>query len=137
MGFPLSRTDMPHAAPDAPSLFHPGRNCWRVAHASRAAVLTNGDYFRVLADCLNTAERQIVVLDWDLDARLMLRPKASGPAHLPLHDFLRHLLMQRPDLSIRCMAWRRPFFYGGNRNCRRWFKRLQRDCPRFDFRLHP
>src|SRR5258708_15841662 len=97
------------------SILKPGRNCWRIARAHRAAVLTNGGYFRVLAASMAAAERLILVLGWDLDARLVLDPRGSGAVRLQLHEFLRHLLRARPELEIRFLIWDRPFLYGGNR----------------------
>jgi phosphatidylserine/phosphatidylglycerophosphate/cardiolipin synthase-like enzyme len=114
-----------------------GRNCWRVEPAARAAVLTNGSYFRALAECLKAAQRQIILIDWDLDARLVLDPGGRGPESLPLHELLRALLEARPALELRCLVWRRPLLYGANRNARPWLEWLRRRCRRFDFRLVP
>jgi phosphatidylserine/phosphatidylglycerophosphate/cardiolipin synthase-like enzyme len=114
-----------------------GRNCWRIERAARAAVLTNGNYFRVLAAALKAARRHVFVVAWDLDARIRLDPRASGAESRSLHAFLRDLLIERPDLTIRCLVWRRPTTYNGNRNARRWFARLRRECPRFDVRYVP
>src|SRR4051794_21446036 len=112
-------------------VLQPGRNCWHIGHASRAAVLTNGNYFRVLATALKAAGRSVIVLAWDLDARIRLDPRSAGAESQPLHAFLRHLLTATPSLEIRCLLWKRPFTYNGNRNARAWLERLRRDCPRF------
>src|SRR5580658_10465320 len=44
------------------------RNCWRIERATRAAVLTNADYFAALAASLTRARRLILLAGWDLDA---------------------------------------------------------------------
>ncbi len=127
-----ARPDRP-ASPAAFEILKPGRNCWRVERAQRAAVLTNVGYFRALAAALDQAKRQIILVDWDLDARIVLDPDGDGPERLPLHRFLDRLLARRPALAIRCLLWRRPSLYGGNRNALRWLTGQQRRQPRFAF----
>ncbi len=92
-----------------------GRNCWRIAEAARAALVTNADYFRLLAQSLKRARRKIMLIGWHLDASLRLDPRSEGPEGRPLKEFLAALLDERPDLDIRFLLWDRTIFYGGNR----------------------
>jgi phosphatidylserine/phosphatidylglycerophosphate/cardiolipin synthase-like enzyme len=95
-----------------PRILAADRNCWRLSRAARARLLTNADYFRRLADCMERAHHRILLVGWDLDAALVLDP---GPRALPLTDFLGTLLDARPGLEICFLLWDRTVFYGGNR----------------------
>jgi phospholipase D1/2 len=119
----------------ARAVLRPRRNCWRIEQATRAAILTNGCYFKALAASMMQAQRLIVILGWDLDDRLVLDPQDPGPAHLPFHVFLDELLQSRRDLIVRCLIWNRTIFYGGNRTMRHLRTGLRRHGDRFVFRL--
>ncbi len=89
-----------------PTLFVPGRNCWRVARAARAALLVDGaDYFAALEDALARARRSITLVGWDFDGRIRLRADAPEAASPPLGPFLRALVEARPELELRILIW--------------------------------
>ena len=89
-----------------PRILSPGRNCWRVEPAQRAAVLVDGQgYFSRLEAALRSAQRSIVILGWDFDGRIRLRPEASEKDSPPLGWLLRSLVETRPDLEIRILVW--------------------------------
>src|SRR5262249_2809465 len=116
-------------------ILRPGHNCWRIERATRAAVLTNADYFRALAASLARARRSVLLLGWNLDARLMLDPPGAHPRCLALGDFLATLLADRPGLEIRVLLWDRPLVYGGNRTSAATLDALRCQCRGFDFRF--
>ncbi|ACL56340.1 phospholipase D/Transphosphatidylase [Methylobacterium nodulans ORS 2060] len=101
---------MDHALAEAapvglpPTLFEPGRNCWQVARARRAALLVDAAaYFAALDDALRQATRTITIVGWDFDGRIRLREDdAAAP---PLGPFLRDLVEARPDLELRILVW--------------------------------
>ncbi|MDB5592919.1 phospholipase D-like domain-containing protein [Enterovirga sp.] len=82
----------------------PGRNCWRVAEANRAAVLVDGAaYFAALEGALSRARRSVLIVGWDFDGRIGLRPdQPDAPA---LGPYLRSLVERHPDLEIRILVW--------------------------------
>jgi phosphatidylserine/phosphatidylglycerophosphate/cardiolipin synthase-like enzyme len=81
-----------------------GRNCWRIAPAKRAAVLIDAaDYYAALEKALRKARRSIIIIGWDFDAWIKLRP--DDPACPHLGDFLRSLVEERPELEIRVLIW--------------------------------
>ncbi len=81
-----------------------GRNCWRIAPAKRAAVLIDGaEYYARLEQVLLRAEKSILIVGWDFDAGIKLRP--DDPDCPKLGDFLRSLVEQRPRLEIRVLVW--------------------------------
>jgi phosphatidylserine/phosphatidylglycerophosphate/cardiolipin synthase-like enzyme len=89
---------------DTPILV-PGRNCWRVAEAERAAILIDAaEYFARLAEAFSQAERSITIIGWDFDGRICLRPDL-GPDAEPLGSFLRALVEAKPALEVRILIW--------------------------------
>ena len=88
-----------------PRILAPGRNCWRVEQAARAAVLVDGaDYFARLEEALPQARRSIMIVGWDFDGRIRLCPQ-RGEESLPLGELLRALVETRPELEIRILVW--------------------------------
>jgi phosphatidylserine/phosphatidylglycerophosphate/cardiolipin synthase-like enzyme len=91
--------------PDGP-IVRPGRNCWRVAQAERAAILIDGaDYFARLEAALRQAHRSILIIGWDFDGSIRLRPDVSDEKSPPLGPLLRLLVEARPDLEVRILVW--------------------------------
>ena len=90
-----------------PSLLDPGRNCWRIERASRAAMVVAAcDSFRLARAAMLKARSQILLIGWDLDTRIKLVECNEGdqaPIHLgPLISWLSR---NRPGLRIRILAW--------------------------------
>ncbi|QRM30975.1 phospholipase D-like domain-containing protein [Microvirga sp. VF16] len=95
----------PTQVPAGPIL-RPGQNCWRVAQADRASVLIDGaPYFAHLESALRKAQRSILIIGWDFDGSIRLRPDASPEDSPPLGPFLRSLVEERPDLEVRILVW--------------------------------
>jgi phosphatidylserine/phosphatidylglycerophosphate/cardiolipin synthase-like enzyme len=87
------------------SILQPGRNCWRVERAERAAVLVDGAcYFAQLEQGLRSARRSILIVGWDFDGRIKLRPDLGEDAPA-LGDLLRSLVEVHPELEIRILIW--------------------------------
>jgi phosphatidylserine/phosphatidylglycerophosphate/cardiolipin synthase-like enzyme len=88
----------------APAILRAGETCGRIAHAPRAAALIDGaDYFLRLEQALKAARRSVLILGWDFDHRIRLRP--DDPKGLALSAFLRGLVEARPELEIRVLVW--------------------------------
>ena len=82
----------------------PGRNCWRLARAAKAAVLVDAsDYYARLDWALRRAERSILIVGWDFDGRIELCPDQDGCA--PLGEFLLSLVEARPQLQVHILVW--------------------------------
>jgi phosphatidylserine/phosphatidylglycerophosphate/cardiolipin synthase-like enzyme len=87
-------------------ILSPGQNCWRVVQAPRAAVLIDGaSYFTQLETALRGARRSILILGWDFDGSIRLRPDVSPEKSPPLGPLLRSLIEERPDLEVRILVW--------------------------------
>ncbi|WP_244643449.1 phospholipase D-like domain-containing protein [Alsobacter metallidurans] len=95
---------------DAPArrepILQPGRNCWRVEAAPRAAVLVDGaSYFGALEATLRKARRSVLIAGWDFDSRIRLRQDAPESESPQLGEFLLQLVEANPQLEVRILVW--------------------------------
>ena len=88
-------------------LLSPGRNCWRIEHASRLGFLVDGsEYFTAVRAALKEARREIFVLGWDIDSRMWLVPGGAADGFPdPLKEFLNALVAARPELNVYVLSW--------------------------------
>lgn len=95
-----------------------GRNCWKLAHAGRVKFLIDGAaYFAALADALERAEESILIVGWDFDSRISLRPNAKHSRDLG--RFLKSLIWRRRRLRLNILIWNFAAIYAA----------LKRDSP--------
>src|SRR3989442_16037262 len=82
----------------------PGRHCWRVEPANRAAFLIDAEaYYRALAAAFKRARRYILLSGWQIDSRFRLTPEdQNAPC---FGDFLHHLLRRNRRLNIYLLVW--------------------------------
>jgi phosphatidylserine/phosphatidylglycerophosphate/cardiolipin synthase-like enzyme len=105
----LLRNSIPTTAPAAferkrPRVLQPGRNCRDIAKASKAAILIDAsEYYVRLEQALRQATKSVLIVGWDFDGRIKLRP--DNPESPLLGEFLRSLVEARPDLKIRILVW--------------------------------
>ena len=122
------------------SLFAPGENCHVVADFSRFALLIDGAaYFTALEEALSQAQRRIVIIGWDFNSQLKLRPE-RGDESPELGDFLCALAEAKPELEIYVLIWRNSIFYGANVDIPLPLTSRWSDHPRIHFKLddaHP
>jgi phosphatidylserine/phosphatidylglycerophosphate/cardiolipin synthase-like enzyme/uncharacterized membrane protein YdjX (TVP38/TMEM64 family) len=99
------------------NIIEEGRNCWRIRKANRAAFLIDSaSYFIALADSLERAERQALIVGWDIDSRVQLiRGNPSHPHALQLGEFLQSLVSRKPRLHIYMLCWDFAFVYAFER----------------------
>lgn len=85
----------------------PGRNCWRIERADRAAVIVDAeDYYRALRRAMLTARHQIILCGWDFDARISLAYGHDHPeAPTTVGALLTWLARNRPELNIYILRW--------------------------------
>lgn len=100
----MSPASAASAKEDLVHVLKPGRNCWRIARADSAAVLIDAsNYYRCLDQALRQAKRSILIVGWDFDERIKLRPDHHDCPRLG--DFLRSLVEAKPELEIRILVW--------------------------------
>lgn len=105
------------AAAHAP-LLRSGHNCWRIARAERARVLIDGaDYFAMLDAALARAEREILIVGWDVHALMRLVPEKPGAeTRAPnLRERLYELATRNASLEIRILLWDFTVLYASDR----------------------
>ena len=79
-----------------------GRNVWRVARASQAAILIDGcNYFSPLERALRAAEHSVLIIGWDFDGGIKLCPDNEDCR--PLDEFLRSLVEEKSNLEIHIL----------------------------------
>lgn len=92
-----------------PSDLSPPAAAWRVARATRGAVLVDGAaYFYALRQSMLRARHSLYIVGWDVDGRTPMGDPADPPRDgLPLHlrDFLIALVKRRPELEIHILLW--------------------------------
>jgi phosphatidylserine/phosphatidylglycerophosphate/cardiolipin synthase-like enzyme len=83
-----------------------GDTCWRLESAARAAVLVDAAaYFAELERALVGARHSIMIIGWDFDWRIRLRPDASTEEADQLGPVLRSLVEARSELTIHILIW--------------------------------
>jgi phosphatidylserine/phosphatidylglycerophosphate/cardiolipin synthase-like enzyme len=86
-----------------------GRTCWRLAHASRAAMLIdNSAYFAAALAAVNKARRQVLLLAWQFDPRTRMTPDHEVDPGAPdeIGVVLNQLARERPELDVRILVWK-------------------------------
>jgi phospholipase D1/2 len=94
-----------------PDLLQPGRNCWRLARADRAALVVDAaDYYRHAKRAMLKARQQIILVGWDFDSRIFLdredgEDESTESVPNELGRFIQWLADHRPELCIHILKW--------------------------------
>lgn len=84
----------------------PGRNCWRIEAATRAAVIIDADaYFRLARAAMAKAEQQLLLIGWDFDGRIKLVQNSEDEAPARVGSFLEWLVGARKRLHVHILRW--------------------------------
>lgn len=90
-----------------------------MTEAPRAAVLVDAAaYFAALRRTLLAAERQVLIVGWDVDGRTELAGPEGPPddgAPVALRDLLTWLVERRPDLHVHVLLWDYTLLYALDR----------------------
>jgi phosphatidylserine/phosphatidylglycerophosphate/cardiolipin synthase-like enzyme len=70
-----------------------------------AVVVDADDYFRAAREAMLRAERQILLVGWDFDARVRLVAPGTDEGPETLGDFVPWLVRRRPGLHIHLLRW--------------------------------
>ena len=86
-------------------LMAPGETCWKIADTGRFSLIVDAaDYFVAARAAMLKAQRSIMLIGWDFDARIDLRGGTDdGPQQLG--DFILWLADRTPSLEIRLLRW--------------------------------
>jgi phospholipase D1/2 len=84
----------------------PGRNCWRIERAGRAALVVDAcDYFHHAREAMMAAEEQILLIGWDFDTRISLDHQSNAEAPATLGAFISWLARHRPKVKVHILHW--------------------------------
>lgn len=89
------------------TLFQPGKNCWRLAHADRVALLIDGEnFFSALHAAMRQARQSIIIVGWDVHSELQLLRNGNEEKYpVTLGKFLNYLAKKHKDLYIYLLRW--------------------------------
>lgn len=86
------------------TILRPGRNCWKIATANKAAILIDAAaYFAAVETAIRSAKRSILIVGWDFDSRIKLSPQ--NPDSPTLGALLRNCVEQNENLQIDILVW--------------------------------
>lgn len=109
--------------------------------AARAAVLIDGaEYFRHLESSLRRAQRSIMIVGWDFDGRIRLRPQVDESESPPLGALLRELVEANPQLTVDILIWSLSVVHAPSAIAPALFGSAWQDHPRIQVKLdtqHP
>ena len=122
--------------------FRAGRNCWKIANASRVKFLIDGAaYFAMVADGLELARESIFVLGWDFDSRVRLKNQSEHSSSFPsLGEYLNSLAARNRRLHIHILVWDFAMIFAFEREAVPFFGAGWRRHPRVHFHMdgnHP
>jgi phosphatidylserine/phosphatidylglycerophosphate/cardiolipin synthase-like enzyme len=82
-----------------------GRNCWRIERADKARMVVDAaDYYALLERLMAGAKERILLIGWDFDPRISLKPDKDGKGE-PLGDYLLRLAHEKPGRDIDILRW--------------------------------
>lgn len=82
-----------------------GRNCWRIERADKARMIVDAaDYYALLERLMAGARERILLIGWDFDPRIALKPGRDGIGE-SLGDYLLRLAKNCPDRDIDILRW--------------------------------
>ncbi len=95
-------------------VLEPGANCWCIDQAKRASLLIDAEaYFSRLEQSFRKARHSILIIGWDFDGRIKLRPEGD-PKGIQLGPFLGSLAEARPELEIHILVWSVAVLHGSS-----------------------
>lgn len=101
------------------------------ANAERLSILIDAhDYFAALEEMLREARHRVLIMGWDLDLRVRLRPGSDSRA---FGDLIIECLERHSDLQVYCLIWSLIGLRAGDRELPP-FNRRWSDHPRLHFR---
>lgn len=123
------------------AILAPSQNCWRVAHAERAAFLVDAEaYFTAFRAAAINARHTIFIIGWDVNSLARLTPRQIDDYPPRLGEFLNTLVRRRRSLHVYVLNWDFIVFYAPDREAMPTYKLGWRTHRRVHFRLdsaHP
>jgi phospholipase D1/2 len=92
---------------DKRRILRPGDNCWRIARATRFAVIVDAEaYFRAVKEAILQARDAVYLIGWDFDTRVEFeRGEKTLEGPNTLGAFIRWIDKNRSDLRMYILKW--------------------------------
>ncbi|WP_313434726.1 phospholipase D-like domain-containing protein [Novosphingobium sp.] len=88
------------------AMLQPDHNCWRIERADRARVIVDADdYFKAARSAMLKAQKQILLVGWDFDARIRFGEEADDGGPPQIGEFLSWLVRRKPGLQVYILRW--------------------------------
>jgi phospholipase D1/2 len=90
------------------TIIEAGQNCWQKKHATRVALLIDGEsYYPAFYAAIQKAKKTVFILGWDIDTRIRLihDETDSKDFSFELGPFISEVLNHNPDLDIYILNW--------------------------------
>lgn len=83
----------------------PGKNVWRIEHAEKASVIVDAaDYYHLIRQSMEAAEKRILIIGWDFDTRIALEPRDHEHGRT-LGEYFLELAAAKPHRAIDILKW--------------------------------
>lgn len=102
----MEQSDARHGTDDAlQPIVVEGENCWRIARAECASVVIDAaDYYHLIHEVMEKAQKRILILGWDFDTRICLE-RSGGAKSETLGQFFLRLAKTNPTREIAILKW--------------------------------
>lgn len=90
------------------SIINVGKNCWQNKHATRVALLVDGEnYYPAFHAAIQKAKKTVFILCWDIHTQMRLIRDETETHQFPseLGPFICEVLNKNPDLDIYILNW--------------------------------
>lgn len=97
------------------NLFGKNKNCWQETQADFSCPLIDcANYYRALHSSICKAQKQIIIVGWDIDSRIRLlhgddEEQAQAPSRIG--ELIKWKAEQNPDLNIYLLRWDSSFAF--------------------------
>ncbi|MDC8830956.1 VTT domain-containing protein [Alteromonas gilva] len=97
------------------TIFDTKTNCWQETHANFATPLIDcANYYRALHSSICKAEKEIIIIGWDIDSRIRLlhgEDEEQSEAPSRIGELIKWKAEQNPDLKIYLLRWDSSFAF--------------------------
>ncbi|NVK56049.1 MAG: VTT domain-containing protein [Alteromonadaceae bacterium] len=97
------------------TIFNTETNCWQETHANFATPLIDcANYYRALHSSICKAEKEIIIIGWDIDSRIRLlhgEEEEQSEAPSRIGELIKWKAEQNPELKVYLLRWDSSFAF--------------------------